>query len=312
MNFICLAFVFSLLYKLSVEGATIGVWLNSICSGSPVQTYIAYSDLCTASKGTAITLTECNASDVKMIEYPDSSSEKIAAPKCGTGKGFTTSASMSCQKFSSFSTKVLENTCTAPKNVFIANLRPPACTTARDQQYSTIIADGTCRVWDEPVIINFPFTYTKASAVSNTTIDLKLFYESETCNSSALESVWDGISTTEACVNAALNVSVAEYRSASLFAPVPFTPDRLSPDRLSKGTAAAIALGIIIGPIIGTLVFCSVCWGALHACGVVNCPCFNRCCDRRKNISSSNSNSFPSTAYATQAPRSSPYGNARL
>lgn len=297
MNFICRALVFSLLYKLSVEGATIGVWFSSpSCSGSPSQTYIAYSDVCTAREGVAITLTECSASDVKMIEYPDSSSEKIAAPKCGTGKGFTTSASTSCKKFSDFYTKVLENTCTAT-NVFIANPRDPACTTARDQRYSTIIADGTCRSWYESSIQ----AYT-ASVVSNTKIDLKAFY-SPTCNASDLESVWDEIPTTGTCKDAVLKSSSPEFRSVSVSVPVPF---------LLSSTIAAILLGIIIGPIIGSIVCCCVCWGALHACGVVNCPCFNRCCDRRKNIASSNSNSFPSTAYATQAPRSSPYGNARL
>jgi hypothetical protein len=307
MNFICLALVFSLLYKLSVEGVTIGVWaISSTCSGLAYKTYIAYSDLCTAQKGTAITLYDCDPSNVKLLIYD--SEVQVGVPTCSnTGpKPTYIDASTTCAKFTNVGwVKIIENTCTAPKNVFIANLRPSACAATSQQKYSTIIADGTCRVWDESAFLSFPNTYTKASAVSNTTIDLKLFYESETCDSSALESVWDGISTTEACVNAALNVSDAEYRSASLIAPVHFTPDRLS-----KGTAAAITA--IVGGVIGSIVCCCVCWGALHACGVVNCPCFNRCCDRRKNIASSNSNSFPSTAYATQAPRSSPYGNARL
>jgi hypothetical protein len=296
MNFICLALVFSLLYKLSVEGATIGVWAySSTCIGDPYKVYNAYSDLCTARNGVAITLKECSASSVKMITYEDSESEKVNAPKCGTGQGSYIDASTSCTQFSNIGyVKLIENTCKAPSTVFIANPNLYTCTSERYQQkYLTITADGTCRSLNGYVS---GFAYTSSVGSSNT-VDFKIF-KSSICNQSFVDTVWTGIPTTGVCTSAS---PPKEFEALSVSVPATFS-----------FSIASILGGAIAGAVIGTLVCCCGCWGALHACGVVNCPCFNRCCDRRKNIASSSSNSFPSTAYATQAPRSSPYGNARL
>lgn len=296
MNFILQALAISLLYKRSVEGATVGVWAySSSCVGDPYKIYNAYSDMCTARLGVAITLSECSASNVKLILFEDSESEKVNAPKCGTGQGSYIDASKTCTKFSTIGyVKLIEDTCKAPNTVFIANTQLSSCSTESQQKYSTITADGACRSLEERVT---GYSYT-ANLGSSKAVDFKIF-KSLTCNQSLIDTSWTGIPTTGVCTDA----SPPNYFEAlSVSVPAPF----------SFPSITSIIGGVIAGAVIGTLVCCCGCWGVLHACGVVNCPCFNRCCDRRKNIAS-NSNSYPSpTSYASQAPRSSPYGNTRL
>jgi hypothetical protein len=219
----------------------------------------------------------------------------VNAPKCGTGTGEYFEATKSCTYVSLdyLYVKIIDSTCKVPNpsTVFLANPQKFVCSSSsQDQIHTTIVADGTCQT--------YPITH-RASLGSGNTIDFKIYTDS-ICNETKIDTAWTGISTTGACVNAA---TPNLYKSLAVTVPAPYSISSI---------VAAAAITAIVGGVIGSIVCCCVCWGALHACGVVNCPCFNRCCDRRKNIASSNSNSFPSTAYATQAPRSSPYGNARL
>lgn len=296
-----------------IDAATIGVWYDSTCSGDPFQTYISFNDVCTAISGTAITLSSCSDSYVKVITYEDSSTEKVKAPKCGTGAGTYIDASSSCKKFddagiSTRYTKIIDSTCKAPTNTFIASANTVVCSSSSlSQKYSTITADGLCRSY-----LGSTYYYTAVAGSSSNTLDFRT-YDSAICNVSKPDAVWIGARTTGECLDTSIKNS---YESLQITTPATFV--------LSSSLVAS-AIGAIVGGIIGTIIWCFGCWGVLHACGCVNCPCFNRCCDRRKNIassgSSSSSPSYPSSSpygaqmaspYGAQAPRASnPYGNVR-
>ena len=288
-----LSFILILLFLVKfTHGAIVGVWsYSSTCSGSPSQTYIAFADVCTARIGEAITLSQCSSSNVKLYNYADSRLEKNNAPKCGTGTGTYVEASTTCTKFSDIGyVKLMESTCKLPNNVFIVNAQDSVCSSPSPydyQTYTTVIADGSCQSWFES---GSGYTYT-ANGGSSNTVDFKLFY-SPICNISKLESVWDGIPTTGVCRDAVLKTSRSlVYRSALVAVPSAF---------LSAGAA----IGAIVGSVIGVIVCCTGCWGALHACGVVNCPCFNRCCNRRKTVVTSSAPtvtkvSAPSQGYSS-------------
>jgi len=296
-----------------IDAATLGVWYDSTCSGNPSQTFISFNDVCTARLGTAITLSSCSDSYVKVITYADSSSEKINAPKCGTGTGAYIDASSSCKKFDDAGlftryTKIIDATCKAPTNALIASANTVICSSSsKDQIYTTITADGSCRLYADS-----GYYYTAVAGSGSNTVDFKI-YDNSICNVSKPDAVWIGARTTGECLDTSIK---KYYESLQITTPATFV--------LSSSILAS-AIGAIVGGIIGTIIWCFGCWGVLHACGCVNCPCFNRCCDRRKNIASSGSSgsspSYPSSSpygaqmaspYGAQAPRASnPYGNVR-
>jgi hypothetical protein len=286
------------------DAATIGIFSTSTCSGNPSQTYVVFNDLCTARYGTAITVASCSDSNIRVVTYDDSATEKVKAPKCGTGTGTYFDASTSCSKVTSTQySKILDGTCKAPSNIFIASLDTVACSSPYIfQLYTSIIADGTCRFNRDS-----SYYYKASQGSGSNTIDFKV-YNTSSCSFNP-ESEWNGARTTGEC----LDTNVKDlYKSLQITTPATFA--------LSSSIIAS-AVGSIVGGVIGTIIWCFGCWGILHACGCVNCPCFNRCCDRRKNIASSGSSpSYPSaspygaqmaTPYGAQAPRSNPYGNVR-
>ena len=311
MNFFCRALVFSLLYKLSVEGAVVKIYLGNSADACNDPTNLlgsltAFNDVCTANTGQAATLSSCSDSKASFVVYSESGEKVIYnAPKCGKGNATSYAVSKNqctlIQKECFFTADcygiLVDSTCTAPSSTYLASFDSSTCASNPTQNFLTIFADNTCK--DYTPFFFSPVSYISSVGSSSDSINFKLFLGIG-CNISQADASWTNVPTTGSCVDASPK---KDYASIKISKPLPF---------LLSSTIAAIILGIIIGPIIGSIVCCCVCWGALHACGVVNCPCFNRCCDRRKNIASSNSNSFPSTAYATQAPRSSPYGNARL
>jgi len=297
------------LFVKTSDAATIGVYYSSTCSGTPYSTYTSYNDVCTARSGTAITIASCSDSYVKVITYEDSSTEKAKAPKCGTGAGTYIDASSTCKKFDdagilSRYTKIIDATCKAPTNAFIASLSYYICSSSNVYQtYTSITADGTCRSYADLA----SYYYKASQGSSSNTIDFKV-YNTSTCSFNA-ESVWSDARTTGECFDTTVK---NYYKSLQITTPATYA--------LSSSILAS-AIGSIVGGVIGTIIWCFGCWGILHACGCVNCPCFNRCCDRRKNIASSGSSpSYPSaspygaqmaTPYGAQAPRSNPYGNVR-
>ena len=276
------------------ESATIGSYSTPDCSGNPENTYTTFNDVCTANLGTAITLYDCSDSYVKVILFEDSFGGDTP-PKCGTGDASYIDAKRECTYFKSAEqyTKIIESTCKSnPSTLFMASLYSDACPVSA-QLFSTIIADGTCRVF-------LSSSYAASIGTSNT-INYK-YYNALNCNSSEGYSSLDNVPTNGVCTDATspggdvLSMKVA-IPAAYYYSPI---------------NAKDIA-GVIAGAVAGVLVCCCGFWGILHACGCVNCPCYNRCCDRRKNIASSGSSpSFPASAYGANAPRSSPYGNTRL
>jgi hypothetical protein len=245
---------------------------------------------------------------VKVITYDDSGTEKVKAPKCGTGAGTYIDASSTCKKFDDAGiftryTKILDATCKAPTNAFIASLNTVVCSSSSiGQLYTSITADGTCRSYSDS-----SYYYKASQGSGSNTIDFNV-YNTSTCSFDP-DSEWIGARTTGECLDTSKKNN---YKSLQITAPATFA--------LSSSILAS-AIGAIIGGVVGTIIWCFGCWGILHACGCVNCPCFNRCCDRRKNIASSGSSpSYPSaspygaqmaTPYGAQAPRSNPYGNVR-
>ena len=286
------------------DAATIGLFSSSTCSGIPDITYTSYNDVCTALSGTAITVASCSDSYVKIIVYGDSYAEKVKIPKCGTGTGTYVDASTTCKKFdSSTYTKIIDATCKAPSNAFIASLNYYGCSSTDNRQYySSVTADGTCRSYRDST-----YYYKATAGSSSNTIDFKV-YNTSSCSFNP-DSEWTGARTTGECLDTSKK---NYYESLQISTPATFA--------LSSSIIAS-AIGSIVGGVIGTIIWCFGCWGILHACGCVNCPCFNRCCDRRKNIASSGSSpSYPSaspygaqmaTPYGAQAPRANPYGNVR-
>ena len=291
-----------------IDAATIGLFFTSTCSGSPYETYTAYNDVCTGRDGRALTVYQCSDSYAKIYEYKDSASEKIKAPKCGTGSPLYVDATKTCTYAAPLTyTKLIESTCKAPTNTFIASANTVVCSSSSlSQSYSTITADGSCRRYADS-----DYYYTAEAGSSSNTLDFRT-YNSAICNVSKPDAVWIGARTTGECLETSIKNN---YESLQITTPATF---------LLSSSLVASAIGAIVGGIIGTIIWCFGCWGILHACGCVNCPCFNRCCDRRKNIASSASGSSPSypssspygaqmaSPYGAQAPRASnPYGNVR-
>jgi hypothetical protein len=286
------------------DAAVVGLFSSSTCSGTPSQTYVVFSDLCTARYGTAITVASCSDSNIRVVTYDDSATEKKKAPKCGTGTGIYFDASTSCSKITNSQySKILDGTCKAPTNAFIASLNTVVCSSSSvDQIYTTVTADGTCRLYADS-----SYFYKATAGSSSNTIDFKV-YNTSSCSFNP-DSEWTGARTTGECLDTSKK---NYYESLQITTPATFA--------LSSSIIAS-AVGSIVGGVIGTIIWCFGCWGILHACGCVNCPCFNRCCDRRKNIASSGSSpSYPSASpygaqmaspYGAQAPRANPYGNVR-
>jgi len=286
------------------DAAIVGLFSSSTCSGTPFISYVVYNDLCTANYGTAITVASCSDSNIRVVTYDDSFKEEVKAPKCGTGTGTYFDASTSCSKVATDKySKILDATCKAPSNTFIASLNLFSCSSILTRQYyTTITADGTCRFYPE----SFDYFYKASAGSSSNTINFNAFNNSACSN---VDSIWSNARTTGECLDTSVRNN---YESLQITTPATFA--------LSSSIIAS-AIGSIVGGVIGTIIWCFGCWGILHACGCVNCPCFNRCCDRRKNIASSGSSpSYPSaspygaqmaTPYGAQAPRSNPYGNVR-
>jgi hypothetical protein len=298
-------------YFFSSNAVKIALYLGTstaACSDQANQlgTATGFPGLCTAVNGMAITFASCSESRVTYVTYPDSSKEeKVNAPKCGKGNVKPYEVTKQCtllEKQCFFDADcyaiLLDSTCNAPTNVFLVSDRNYyKCSETTDQNFGLVNLEGNC------VSNVFAGTsYIATVGTSENSINYNSFSDLK-CNNSFAIASWSNVPANGVCVDAK---NTTRSQSIKVELPVAFT-------YVPASIFSSSAVGSIIGGVIGTIIWCFGCWGILHACGCVNCPCFNTCCDRRKNIaSSSSSTSFPTSSYGAQAPRSSPYGNARL
>jgi len=265
-----------ILAKLS-NSASLGEWSNAQCSGYPTGVYTAFDDLCTARNGYAITASSCSDTNLKILVWEDSkNAEKVNAPQCATGRPSRIEASDVCTLLADKRwTKIIDSTCKAQTGtVFLASFSSSPCATKVSQTYSTIVADSKCR--------NFDF-FSQASysaKVVSSSIDFTYYdssvYISPTCNSNLTYDYWKNVPTNGVCT---ASNDLFYYESILVRTPSAYY--------LSSSLAAAGAIGTIVGAIIGAICFCGGLGGILHVLRVVNIPCFNQCCDRRKNVVSS-------------------------
>lgn len=284
-----------ILGKLS-ESASLGEWSNAQCSGYPNGVYTAFDDLCTARNGYAITASSCSDSNLKILVWDDSkNAEKVNAPQCATGKPSRIEASKDCTFLADKRwTKIIDSTCKAPTGaVFLASFATSNCATKVSQTYSTIVADSKCRYFD---LLN-EFTY--SASVVGSTIDFTYFDSSDfispTCNSNNTYDFWNKVTTAGACVSPNYRYY---YESMLVRSPSAYY--------LSSSLAAAGAIGSIVGAILGAMCCFGGIGGVLHFLGIVNIPCFNQCCDRRKNVMSSSAS--PMTVNVSNVSSAPPQG----
>ena len=262
----------------------------------------AFSDMCTSSIGTASTLASCSTTKVSVVAYPDSSKDKVNPPACG-GNFTSYEATYQCTLVEKNCLGgdcyaiLVDSTCSIPTNTYLVSYKASLCSQKPDQTFNTIVADNTCR---SILPLSLASTSYIASVGTNSDkINFKLFTKVG-CNASYADASWTDVPSTGACIDASPKKIYGSIRVAT-------------PAKFALSSALfAIAIGVIIGPIVGGIFCCCGCWGILHACGVVNCPCFNTCCDRRKNIASSGSSpSFPSSSSYGAQPYAQPYGGAQ-
>ena len=275
LHLLLIAVVASTNLLIQSEGATIGVYSTSDCTGTATE-YTFYEDVCTAQNGRAIASVSCGSSYLKAYVWPNSKAKDLSVPKCGTGTPTYAEASTTCtrQGTTSIYTKILDSTCYSPSTTYLAYIYVYGCSDAliNGQQYETYSADGQCR--------RFPKSgstyYYKASVLTSSSISFQAF----TSSSCAIkDATWSSIPTNGVCYAPSNLATSPLYESISVAKPASYG---------SGSAAAGLVVGIVIIIVIGSLVGC--CAGVLsifHCMGCINIPCFNQCCDRRKNVMSS-------------------------
>lgn len=257
------------------EGAIIGRYTSSDCS-SYQDRFVFYESICTSNQGYATSLSSCENNYLKAWVYEDSKNppapkSAYEVPSCNAGGQKYIEAKNTCSPSgtSGIYTKIIDNTCTAPTNTYLAYITTSSCIFAvlGGQAYETIIADGVCRVWPGPLNLYYS-AYVVTNGISLTT------YTSYTCSTASKDAVWLSTATTGVCFSPTTAGKV--WFSLSLSKPLKYDPN---------AGAASLAAALIVIIVIGSLVGC--CAGILsifHIMGCINIPCFNQCCDRRKTV----------------------------
>jgi len=260
---------------LQSEGAIIGRYTSSDCSNYQDR-FVFYEGICTSNQGYATSLSSCENNYLKAWVYEDSKNppapkSAYEVPSCNAGGQKYIEAKNTCSPSgtSGIYTKIIDNTCTAPTNTYLAYITTSSCIFAvlGGQAYETIIADGVCRVWPGPLNLYYS-AYVVTNGISLTT------YTSYTCSTASKDAVWLSTATTGVCF--APTTAGKVWFSLSLSKPLKYDPN---------AGAASLAAALIVIIVIGSLVGC--CAGILsifHCMGCINIPCFNQCCDRRKTV----------------------------
>ena len=262
-----------------VNGASIARYTSSDCLSGFQEQITFYEGICTSNGGYATSSATCENGKLKAWVYEDSknpsSGSKYSPPSCNAGGRKYVEATTTCTAeggSSKLYNIIRDNTCTAPTNTYLAYVTQTACLFAvlSGQAFETIIVDNVCRIMPGPEPLYYKAVGT-SNGISFTT------FTSSVCSTAAKDSVWSSAEATGVCFSPSTPGKV--WFSLSLSKPLKYDP--------SAG-AASLAAAVIIIIVIGSLVGC--CAGVLsifHCMGCINIPCFNQCCDRRKNVMSS-------------------------